>query len=119
LTHRRYAWPSASPKEACRTIGTGDWSLIRTSEENAFTRKRISGKYWKKASLKKEGNNGGNHYKRFGGVQGTDRMDEKDRKIGGGGDGKDTSRHRGRTLPAGGRRVRNAAHLKKDPADAA
>lgn len=35
------------------------------------------------------------------------------------GDGKDTSRHRGRTLPAGGRRVRNAAHLKKDPADAA
>ena len=40
-------------------------------------------------------------------------------KIGGGGDGKDTSRHRGRTLPAGGRRVRNAAHLKKDPADAA
>ena len=46
-------------------------------------------------------------------------MDEKDRKIVGGGDGKDTSRHRGRTLPAGGRRVRNAAHLKKDPADAA
>lgn len=40
-------------------------------------------------------------------------MDEKDRKIVGGGDGKDTSRHRGRTLPAGGRRVRNAAHLKK------
>ena len=35
------------------------------------------------------------------------------------GDGKDTSHHRGRTLPAGGRRVRNAAHLKKDPADAA
>ena len=38
---------------------------------------------------------------------------KKDRKIGGGGDGKDTSRHRGRTLPAGGRRVRNAAHLKR------
>lgn len=40
-------------------------------------------------------------------------MDEKDRKIGGGGDGKDTSRHRGRTLPAGGRRVREMLHISK------
>ena len=46
-------------------------------------------------------------------------MDEKDRQIGGSGDGKDTSHHRGRALPARGRGVRTAAYLKKDPADTA
>ena len=38
-------------------------------------------------------------------------MDEKDRQIGGSGDGKDTSHHRGRALPASGRGVRTAAYL--------